>query len=265
MDALSKTTVTAFSIVMSVAMTILAVVMSVALTILAMAWIFGIDPDATIEVSQVFKFGIVIAAVAPALIRPITSSKITRAIRERDRAYAELRRIANTDQLTGLHNRRGFDAAVEVAASTNHLDDPTMSVLMIDIDFFKKLNDNFGHDFGDAALVQVAEILRETGQKEQFIVGRQGGDEFIAFLPGISGTKAVEIAEGIRKSCAGMPVEHDGKSADVTVTIGVATRSQTCAVSELIGDADTALYCAKQKGRNRVAIYRSVVSFTRAA
>jgi len=247
------------------AMTALASVLSVTLTVVALLLIFGADLNATIKASHVFAFGVVIAALAPALIRPITSRKITSAIRERDRAYTALRRIANTDQLTGLHNRRGFDAAVETTISANRLPAPTLSVLMIDIDFFKMLNDRFGHDFGDAVLVHVARILYEIGQREQFIVARQGGDEFIALLSGISGSKATEIAEDIRKACADAPVEHDGKSAAVTLTIGVASRAQQGPVSELIGDADAALYCAKQMGRNRVALYRPVVTLVHAA
>jgi diguanylate cyclase len=140
-----------------------------------------------------------------------------------------------------------------------------MSVLMIDIDFFKELNDSFGHDFGDAALVQVAAILRNEALEEGFIVGRQGGDEFVALLPGVSGPKAAAIAERIRRACSETLVEHGGKSAYVTVSVGVSTQSQQNSLSQLIGEADGALYCAKQEGRNRVVLYRSVVSLARVA
>ena len=238
---------------------------SIVMTLLAMTYVFGIDPEATINVSLAFKFGLTIAAIAPAVISPITSHEIIMAIRERDRAYAALRHVAYTDLLTGLHNRRGFDAAAEVSISAENLDDATMSVLMIDIDFFKDLNDTFGHDFGDAALIQVAAILRKRALEEGFIVGRHGGDEFVALLPGVCGSEAVAIAERIRKACSETPVEHEGKSAHVTVSIGVSTRSQKNSLSRLIGEADGALYCAKQEGRNRIAVYRSVASLARVA
>jgi diguanylate cyclase (GGDEF)-like protein len=248
-----------------VAVTAVSIVISVVTTLLAMTYVFGIDPEATINVSLAFKFGLTIAAIVPALICPITYHKIIMAIGERDRAYAALRSIACTDRLTGLHNRRGFDDAAEVSISADHLDDAIMSVLMIDIDFFKELNDSFGHDFGDAALVQVAAILRNEALEEGFIVGRQGGDEFVALLPGVSGPKAAAIAERIRRACSETLVEHGGKSAYVTVSVGVSTQSQQNSLSQLIGEADGALYCAKQEGRNRVVLYRSVVSLARVA
>ncbi len=136
---------------------------------------------------------------------------------------------------------------------------------MIDIDFFKKLNDSFGHDFSDAALVQVAAILRNRALEEGFTIGRQGGDEFIALLPGVSGPQAVAIAEKIRRACSETPVEHRGRSACVTVSVGVSTQSQPKSLSQLIGEADGALYCAKQEGRNRVVVYPPVVSLARVA
>lgn len=115
--------------------TSISISMSVVITLLAMIYVFGFDSDATIKVSLAFKFGLALAVAAPALICPVTSYKIVMAIRERDRAHVELRRLADTDQLTGLLNRRGFDAAAE---SLIDLRNPRMSVLMIDIDLFKK-------------------------------------------------------------------------------------------------------------------------------
>lgn len=245
--------------------TAVSAVVSVVITLLAMTYVFGIDPEATINVSLVFKFGLTIAAIVPALICPITYHKIIMIVHERDRAYAALRSIAYTDQLTGLHNRRGFDAAAETSVSADHLDDAMMSALMIDIDFFKKLNDSYGHDFGDAALAQVAAILHKGALEEGFIVGRQGGDEFIALVPRVSGPKAVAIAERIRTACSETLVEHEGKSAHVTVSIGVSTRNQKNSLSQLIGEADGALYCAKQEGRNRTVLYQPAVSLARVA
>jgi diguanylate cyclase (GGDEF)-like protein len=248
-----------------VAVTASSMVMSAALTLLAMTYVFGIDPEATFNVSLAYKFGLTIAAIAPALICPITYHKIIRVIGERDRAYAALHSIACTDQLTGLHNRRGFDAAAEAYISADDLDDAMMSVLMIDIDFFKKLNDRFGHGFGDAALVQVAAILRNRALEEEAIIGRQGGDELIVLLPGVSGPKAVAIAERFRRACSETLVKHEGKSANVTVSIGVSTRNQKNSLSQLIGEADGALYRAKQEGRNRTVLYQPAASLARVA
>ena len=242
--------------------TSISISMSVVITLLAMIYVFGFDLDATIKVSLAFKFGLAIAVAAPALICPVTSYKIVMAIRERDRAHVELRRLADTDQLTGLLNRRGFDAAAE---SLIDLRNPRMSVLMIDIDLFKTLNDSLGHEFGDAALVQVAAILRNTALAEGFIVGRQGGEEFIALLPGMSGPEAVTIAERLRETCSKNPVEYQHKLAYLAVSIGVSTQRQQSSLSQLVGEADSALYRAKQTGRNRVVLHQPIVSLVRVA
>jgi diguanylate cyclase (GGDEF)-like protein len=248
-----------------VVMTSISILISVVVTLLAMAYVFGIDPEATIKVSLAFKFGLSIAIAAPFLICPIISYKIVMAVRQRDRAHVELRRLADTDQLTALLNRRGFDAAAEAAISACHLSDLPMSVLMIDIDSFKKLNDSFGHDFGDAALVRVAAILRNSAEAEGFVVGRQGGEEFIALLTGATEAESVVVAERIRWACSQALVEHEGSSAFMTVSIGVSTRRGLSSLSRLVSDADSALYQAKQTGRNRVVFYQPVVSLTRVA
>jgi len=237
--------------------TLIAVSMSFAITLVAMIYVFGLDPDATVKVSLAYKFGLAITVVAPALICPFTSFKIAMTIRERDRAYVELRRLADTDQLTGLLNRRGFDAAAERLID---LRNPRMSVLMIDIDSFKKLNDSLGHEFGDAALVQVAAILRDVAQAENFIVGRQGGEEFVALLPGVSGPEAVSIAERLRETCSQTVVEYQQKSAYLAVSIGVSTHRKNSSLSQLVSEADSALYRAKQAGRNRVVLHQPIVS-----
>jgi len=242
--------------------TSISILMSVAITLVAMICAFGLDLDNAIKVSLVFKIGLAIGIVAPAVICPLTVYKIAITIGERDRAQVELRRLADTDQLTGLLNRRGFDAAAERTIA--FCNSPT-SALMIDIDSFKKLNDSFGHDFGDAALVQVAQILRSMATAEGFVVGRQGGEEFIALLPGVSGPEAVGIAERLREICAITPVEYRNKSAPLAVSIGVSTRRQQNSLSQLVSEADSALYRAKQTGRNRVVLHQPVVSLVRVA
>ncbi len=246
-------------------MTTISVSSSVLMTLLAMTYVFGIEPDATIPVSLVFKFGASIAIVVPMLICPIISYRIASTMAERDRAQVELRRIAETDQLTGLLNRRGFEAAAKAAISQRHPGDRAMSALMIDIDFFKKINDSFGHDVGDAALVKVATILGDMAVSEDFVAGRQGGEEFIALLPGRAGPEARAIAERLREACAGIAIEHEGKSISMAVSIGVACRRPPLSLSELMGEADEALYRAKRTGRNRVMLHQPVVALERAA
>jgi diguanylate cyclase (GGDEF)-like protein len=174
------------------------------------------------------------------------------AVGDLDRAQAELRRVAQTDQLTGLLNRRGFSAAAQLAISTQGYN-AANAVLMLDADFFKDINDRFGHDFGDAALVHIANIIRDMSLGTPYIVGRRGGEEFIVLMPGAGKTEAVSFAESVRAVCAGALLSYGAKTALVTMSIGAASsEGRTATLASLISEADTALYQAKQDGRNRV-------------
>lgn len=238
--------------------TAIAVSMSAAITVLASTAVFGVDPHTMVSARHALAFGLIMSTVTPMVICPIVHYKIIATVQERDRAHADLHRIAQTDQLTGLLNRRGFEIAAEAAADHVSRGRLAASALMLDIDFFKMVNDSYGHDFGDAALVRVATILREAADRHGFIVGRQGGEEFVAFMPGKSGTEAAAIAEDLRKACLSVAVSHGDNSATITMSIGVATRTAaTWSLSDLLSRADAALYRAKQEGRNRVVLERS--------
>jgi diguanylate cyclase (GGDEF)-like protein len=129
-----------------------------------------------------------------------------------------------------------------------------MAALLCDIDRFKEINDEFGHEFGDAALRHVANLLRSVAERENFALGRQGGDEFVALLPSFTSAQALDLAERLRQAFAAQPVEWKGLTAGFTISIGVAgTSSSDGRIVELIVNADAALYEAKREGRNRVA------------
>lgn len=244
---------------MAIAMAI-SVPLSVALTLALMACVFGTDPDAMITVALGYKFGICMAILGPVALGPLASYRTHLAIRQRDRAQIELRRISETDQLTGLLNRRGIDAALSTTFADADTDQP-LSVLMFDVDFFKSVNDRFGHDFGDAALVHVAAVLRGVMPAQRSIFGRQGGEEFVAVLPGLAAPDAVGVAEQLRQAIASAPVTFEVDTATVTVSIGVATRRpETRSLSQLVGEADDALYCAKAGGRNCVVLHRPAMT-----
>jgi diguanylate cyclase (GGDEF)-like protein len=244
---------------MAIAMAI-SVPLSVALTLALMACVFGTDLDAVITVSLGYKFGICMAILGPVALGPLASYRTHLAIRQRDRAQIELRRMAETDQLTALLNRRGIDTALNDVFIDADVNQP-LSVLMFDVDFFKSVNDRFGHDFGDAALVQVASVLRDLMQSHHSIFGRQGGEEFIVVLPGLDATAAVAIAEQLRAAIARSPIALAGNISAVTVSIGVASRRpETRSLSELVGEADAALYSAKAAGRDRVVLHQPAVA-----
>lgn len=163
---------------------------------------------------------------------------------------AEAQRLASTDTLTGLFNRRAFTERFEHAREKSGM--PT-SLLLLDVDHFKRVNDTRGHDVGDIVLKRVAQLLRSMGRKRD-IVGRWGGEEFVVGLPGSPESGARIVAERLRRAIAEKPVETThGDPIAVTASIGVATMLHGLeSLDELIQRADKALYSAKERGRNRV-------------
>ena len=172
----------------------------------------------------------------------------------------ELQSLAVTDPLTGITNRRGFDASLErmwkrVETSNMHL-----SVLIIDIDHFKLFNDSYGHDLGDRCLIAVANCLKDILTPLGCSVARNGGEEFAALLPAATFQQAMEIGEIIRQSISEIRMSHGKESLLITVSIGVANseQSQASSAKTLLLIADKALYDAKSAGRNRV-VYRDSI------
>jgi diguanylate cyclase (GGDEF)-like protein len=160
----------------------------------------------------------------------------------------ELERLSVTDQLTGLYNRRRMLEVLENEVHRSKRLEHRFSVLMMDVDLFKKFNDSFGHQAGDRVLAGVAEVLRET-TREIDTPARYGGEEFFAVLPEAGLDAAVEVAERIRATLASRIFE--GRR--VTLSIGVAEFPTHGADGDrLIAAADDALYRAKDEGRNRV-------------
>lgn len=173
--------------------------------------------------------------------------------------YEQLRRTSLFDTLTGVNNRRFFEQRMDEEIIRSLRTGESLSCLFIDIDFFKKVNDNFGHQVGDVALRHVAETLR--GQlRANDILARYGGEEFVAILPTASEKKGVEVAERMRQSVANASVAIAGEELlELTVSIGVSTFvveeagvSKPLDSAQLIDVADKALYQAKKMGRNLV-------------
>jgi len=163
--------------------------------------------------------------------------------------------LAVTDPLTGLNNRRFLDHHLSLAMSRHIKGGPELSVLMLDIDFFKKVNDTYGHDAGDEV---IREFARRLGLNVRAIdmACRFGGEEFVVLMPGTGSEDAVHIAERVRTQVADTPFHlSDGRSLDVTVSVGVATSQGLGDTPEtLLKRADEAVYEAKLSGRNRVIL-----------
>ncbi|GGF60946.1 hypothetical protein GCM10007301_20910 [Azorhizobium oxalatiphilum] len=176
-----------------------------------------------------------------------------RAAERLNQARRELVRMALRDGLTDLANRRAFFAQ---ASDMVHNGVPA-SVVLFDLDYFKKINDTHGHDGGDQALITVARVLaRYSGR-----AARVGGEEFAILLPGVSEADAYEEAEHLRWTLADTAVElNNGKVINLTASLGVAERKPDDTVDEWMKSADVALYAAKNGGRNRVVMSEDVDS-----
>ena len=174
-------------------------------------------------------------------------------ITERKDCQATLERLATTDHLTGLLNRRAFLEASEKELRRAYRYGQSLSLLMLDIDHFKRINDTYGHPAGDEVLRRVAAACRQALRDED-LTGRLGGEEFAVTLVQAPLRSARTVAERLRKAIGELAIELDGKTLGVTVSIGVAEcGSGIVSIEKLISVADEGLYSAKHLGRNRVA------------
>jgi diguanylate cyclase (GGDEF)-like protein len=130
-----------------------------------------------------------------------------------------------------------------------------IAALVCDIDAFKQINDSFGHDFGDAALRRLADILDSAAGDRGFALARHGGDEFVVLMAGVERREAVAFAESLRAAMTAQPVEANGAQASLTVSVGLAAIARWEGdVARLVRAADAALFQAKRDGRNRVVV-----------
>lgn len=174
----------------------------------------------------------------------------------KERADNQLLRVASVDPLTGLLTRRTFVEAALLELSRAQRQHLRTSLLMLDLDLFKRVNDTYGHPAGDAVLANFARALR-TSVRPFDIVGRYGGEEFCVVLPGTALDEAVVIAERIRTIASNTPTEWRGATIATTVSIGVVQAPDaTVTLDELVEQADRALYLAKAEGRNCVRVFR---------
>lgn len=162
-------------------------------------------------------------------------------------------KMANLDELTGLPSRRAF--VNKAAKSLASQDKACHSLLMVDIDHFKQVNDKYGHAFGDDVLNRVGKTLADS-LRDTDIVGRMGGEEFAILLPGVNTDLAQNIANRLRLRVAELRFKHQGEVVTITVSIGIAVSHEVLYNWEyLYTQADRALYTAKRQGRNLVYVF----------
>jgi len=188
---------------------------------------------------------------------PIWSLQLLRAWRQRDNAEAALARLAATDGLTNVLNRRGFfDHAARVIAAARR-DGESTAIVLFDVDRFKMINDGYGHDAGDMVLRSVA-AAATAGLRVGSVFGRVGGEEFAVVLPGVNLEQAASVAERIRADIRSAVAHPGGATQAVTVSAGVAAVAETgdpkAALTSSLVAADAGLYEAKRNGRDRVVL-----------
>lgn len=170
-------------------------------------------------------------------------------------ANAELSALASTDALTGLPNRRQFDATLQKEWYRALRDGAPLALMMIDVDHFKALNDLFGHQIGDGFLARVGRIIRDNVRRAGDMAARYGGEEFAVVLPGTGASGALEMAELIRRAVSSSDFASLVEGGyPISVSIGVAASVPLAGAGSaaLVHNADAALYQAKRNGRNRV-------------
>jgi diguanylate cyclase (GGDEF)-like protein len=176
-----------------------------------------------------------------------------------------LERLATTDPLTGLYNRRHFLGSLDAEWSRFQRYYRSVSVLMLDIDHFKSVNDRYGHAVGDEAIRAVAAACIE-GKRKSDLVGRLGGEEFAVLLPETSLSRAKTVAERIRKRVMAIRLSAHEVQFGVTVSIGVAEANVgMSAIDALMSAADNALYQAKADGRNKCICWSQPLPPSKAA
>lgn len=192
--------------------------------------------------------GLVAAAV---ILTGLVNGRQWTTLRENARLLAEYHTLAATDPLTGLNNRRRLLELGEAAYDQAHRRDRPLSLLVIDIDHFKHINDQYGHQAGDQVLCAVADACRRQ-LRTYDLLGRYGGDEFVAILPETSLPDALAIADRLRQGVADTPTMIPSRP---TLSIGVAEITDTRNLDALVARADIALYTAKNHGRDQAQPY----------
>ncbi|EEF22597.1 conserved hypothetical protein [Ricinus communis] len=185
----------------------------------------------------------------------------------KERSDREIRTLAMTDPLTKIFNRRAFMIQAEKELAAAERSGLPLAFLMLDIDHFKQINDKYGHAAGDEVLVRIVEVL-SSHLRKQDTLGRYGGEEFCALLPGTDAQGAMALAEKLRLEVAMTRIEVEENSLGLTLSIGGSTWEHlgpTKDYRELMEEADRALYQAKTGGRNRSLLYRTAPSIQTAS
>lgn len=181
--------------------------------------------------------------------------------KELEQAYVQLEAYSRVDGLLQIANRKYFDTRLREACASAFRRKQALGLLMIDVDFFKRYNDGYGHQPGDACLQAVARAVQKALTRSTDLAARYGGEELAVILPDTDEAGAIAVAERVVAAVSALDLPHKASDAAPFVTVSVGAVSQVPTEKEgdlsLLGHADTALYSAKDSGRNRAVLYRS--------
>jgi diguanylate cyclase (GGDEF)-like protein len=189
-------------------------------------------------------------------LKPLATSRYALALRRTTEKGEEYKRLASIDALTGVSNRREFMALAKKEVSRLQRHEDQLSVLILDVDYFKRINDTYGHSEGDRVLKIVAQSIA-AALREADVLGRIGGEEFAVLLPSTDETAAQVTAERIRSAIEGLRIQIGEQEIQITISIGVTEYQVTeSLIDPAMLRADKALYQAKHGGRNRICFER---------
>jgi diguanylate cyclase (GGDEF)-like protein len=215
-------------------------------------WANKIAADPTYEDEETFQYFLELRDHYKRLLKHFT--QVTRLSDSYSQSLKEMTVTLNEqirqDSLTGILNRRGMIEKLSNQLGRAKRYHEPFSIILVDIDLFKHINDDYGHQAGDQVLIAVAEQLKNDLREEDFC-GRWGGEEFLICLPHTAVKGAKTVAEKLRTSVAELEIKHEHHTLQVTISLGITGYDDTCDLDDLVRIADNAMYRAKQEGRNR--------------
>lgn len=197
---------------------------------------------------------LLIAVIVPAVITPLLTGYLFVVLEQLDQTEGDLQKLVSLDELTGANNRRQFIELANIEITRYERYGNIFSVLMMDVDKFKVINDSFGHQAGDKVLQKLTNNCRSIIRPND-VLARLGGDEFVILLPMTAADEATEMAERIRQHLMEVKVTSNNQQIHFTVSIGVTSFTENKSnLDQVLINADAALYEAKRQGRNKVCL-----------
>jgi len=196
-----------------------------------------------------YKIGMISSFILLTLVTALYTYSREKSTKKMEKVHKDLEFFLRRDPLTGLYNRRGYNDSIDGITEKHGV------MLMCDIDYFKNINDTYGHEAGDYVIQEVARCIRNTLRKEDVAI-RWGGEEFLIFLSDVNINNGYLVAEKLRESVERMTIYYQDIALQVTVSMGISLINDKAPLEEAIRHADNAMYVSKKSGRNKTSKYK---------